>query len=229
MTLVSEAVFVLWYVGIAVKVLLCILLVRRRWIDRYPLFSLWMLLSVLRSAVLLWFHRDQGAYASFYIATQQSILILGCLGAVEAFWKLAGQLQRFVPVAAVLMVACGAVGVWVAFLTGHEGEALLDQMNRSVGIALSVGLVPAVIVFLWFAGSGIARNAFVHATVLAALFGVEAIGWMLFSAHYNIAGAFVIPGATALAFGAWCYFMRVDREQSNPPPEEPYQDVDLFK
>lgn len=229
MNLINESVFALWYVGVAAKILVFVLLARRRWIDRYPFFSLWMLLSILRSLVLLWLQRDQAAYASFYLSTHVSILVLNVLGAVEAFWKLASQLQRFIGYGLLLMAACAAAGILAAFATGAPGEVPLDRVSRSVGISLAVALIPAVIVFLRFGKSGIAQNAFVHATILAALFGVDAVGWMLFRSHHNVAGAFAIPASTAFAFWAWCWLMRVDREHGNPPSVNPHLKVSLFR
>lgn len=218
----------LWYSSIAVEFLFCVYLIWSKLAKSYPVFTVCLGFSVLRSLAAMYFMRGAVgprlplSYTYFWLWDEPFWLLLQAALAWEVHSKMWMEhrevLRKTRPLLALLLVmALAAAAIPLRSEIAHAGTFPLITMvrfgitaTRYISSVLAIFLVFSAVLFLVVVGGARFSNVFRHEGVMAAYFAIYAIAALLIDTGWVrttlVNGYFV--SAITLCFVAWFSIFR---------------------
>jgi len=211
---VITLLFVGWYAEIAFKAIAAYRLYHTRLLREYPVLFIFLLMSVVKSSVLVQLRHAPEAYATLYSVSVPMMLILQFLCGIELFQRLTSNYPNFARAGKIFLTFFAIMGVTASTATRHigvpatwygmrEAAVLLD---RYALLALFVGLVLMALFVPLVQSLPIPRNARRAAMIMSFyVFGNSISAMMLVgtSAAWRLVPAYVTITTGLLAALGW--------------------------
>jgi hypothetical protein len=214
---------VLWYGSITVEFLFCLYLIWTKLSRIYPVFTIFLGYSVVRSLAAIYFMRGAvGAilpmkYTYFWLWSEPIWLLLQVAVTFEVherMWKdYRSVLEQTRPLLLFsLATALVAATIPLKAEIAHAGTSQLAiwmhfgiLVTRYISSVLSIFLILSAILFLIVVHNGSASSQFRHEGLLATYFGIYAIGMLLVGMGWSRAVAVngYLSSALTLCFVLW--------------------------
>lgn len=218
-----ETTNLLWYGSIAVEFLFCLHLVWAKIAQRYPIFTVSLGYSVLRSLAAIYFMRGAIGprlplrYTYFWLSDAPFWLILQAAMAWEVhkrMWEghrdVLRQTRPLLVFALLMAITAAAIPIRAEAMHGHSSQLMLVmhfgiQATRYISSVLAIFLVLSAILFLVVVGNGGTYSVVRHEGIMAAYFAIYAISAFVIDTGWALAdfvnGYFV--AAITLCWLAW--------------------------
>ncbi len=198
---------VLWYSSVAVRFLFCAHLLWTRLAKRFPVFTLYLGCTVVRSLVAVRFTVGPGgdlplSYTYFWLWTEPLLLLLQIGVTLEvhaALWREYGNMIRssrpllMFSLLTALLLAALPVRAELSRFSGLRLEAVMQfefLTKRYISTVLAVFLLLSALLFLLVVRSSLRSSLFRHESMLAAYFAIYALAYFITNMGW-ISAAFI--------------------------------------
>ncbi|HTC88159.1 MAG TPA: hypothetical protein VK686_07655 [Bryobacteraceae bacterium] len=218
-----DTTYLLWYSSIVVQFLFCLYLVWTRLAKSYPIFAIYLAVSVLSSLCGIYFMRGADgprlplAYTYYWLCAEPVILLAQIAVTLEVhagMWRgheaVVRQTRPLLLFA--LLTALVSAGIPVRAELARTGTSHLIAVmhfgflvTRYISSVLAIFLVLSAALFLIAVHNGIASSVFRHEGMLTLYFGIYAIATFLVGMGWSRA-VFVnsyLASALTLCFVLW--------------------------
>jgi hypothetical protein len=187
----------LWYGSILARLAILFAMIGRR--IYAPCWFLFLLAHSCRSIKLLTLQHNPKGYLDFLTWTSPWMAGLAALAAIEAFIFITWKLPKFrnIGIVVFLLMAAPAVAVGITWL---------PQLDRAVGIGVTLFLILAITVFDGLVE--ISRGTLYHAATLGLTAMAAALSWAFFEFtgnRYAPWGSIISSGITLGAYCLWLW------------------------
>jgi hypothetical protein len=220
------AIWGLMYVGLVVRLIALCLMWRRDLISRYVCLSTFLVLSSLRTSILLYLrHTDQDAYAVFHSSTADAIFLIHIAMVLEALYLLGKHYPNVVVMAVGGVSFAGVMATGIVSWTSGKWAAKAPELASTLSLRLySTGIV-IVLVAAWLFYKEFKRpvraNLRWHCLILYVMFSLIAIGSGMIAAKSSLAvtgwGMIALVLGDITAGAGWSICLRRTGEAFTPP------------